>query len=162
MQLDEYFPPQRVAEMASYMKSFAARFGIDDFRQRDRIPNTRRALALAEVAREEGRLDAYRKRAMEAHWRDGLNLEDDGDLLAIASDAGLSADAVERSKSDPKYLERVDAARQEAENIGVQGIPTFVAGNLGLSGCQPFSVLADFATQAGAARRSGPAGPVTE
>ncbi len=93
---------------------------------------------------------------MEAHWRDGMNLEDDGDLRKIAADAELAADAVERSKNDPQYLERIDAVREEAGNIGVQGIPTFVIGQLGLSGCQPYEVMEDFATQAGAdKKRSG-------
>jgi predicted DsbA family dithiol-disulfide isomerase len=154
MRLDEYFPPQRVAEMAVYMKSFAATFGVEDFRTRDRIPNTRRALALAEVARDEGRLHEFRNRAMEAHWRDAMNLEDDDDLLAIARDTGLSDDAVQRSKDDPQYLERIDAIREEAGRIGVEGIPTFVIGRMGLSGCQPYDVFVDFATQAGAKKRS--------
>jgi predicted DsbA family dithiol-disulfide isomerase len=153
MRVDEYFPPQRVAEMRDYMKSFAARFGVTGFRQPERIPNTRRALALAEVARDEGRLDAFRSGAMEAHWRDGMNLESDDDLQAIASGAGLSSGAVERSISDPQYLDRIDPTRDEAGQIGVQGIPTFVIGNLGLSGCQPIEVLEDFATQAGAEKR---------
>ena len=140
--------------MRDYMKGFAARFGVDDFNQPVRIPNTRRALALAEVARDEGKLDAFRRRAMDAHWRDGMNLEDDDDLRTIASDAGLSGDAVERSTTDPQYLARIDAIREEAENIGVQGIPTFIIGNLGLSGCQPAEVLEDFAAKAGAEKRA--------
>lgn len=154
MRLVDYFPPERLAGMAESMKSFAAGFGIDDFRQRERIPNTRRALALAEVARDEGKLDAFRTRAMEAHWRDGMDLENDDDLRAIARDAGLPDDAVESSASDPRYLERVDALRQEANAIGVEGIPTFVIGRMGVAGCQPYEVLERFATRAGAARRS--------
>jgi predicted DsbA family dithiol-disulfide isomerase len=153
MLLEEYFPPQRLAQMDEYMKAFAARFGIDDFRQRDRIPNTRRALALAEVARDESKLGDYRARAMEAHWRDGMNLEDDDDLRSIARDAGLSDDAVDRSKHDPRYLDRIDAIREEAGRIGVEGIPTFVIGHFGLSGCQPYEVFVDFATKAGAKRK---------
>jgi predicted DsbA family dithiol-disulfide isomerase len=154
MRLDERFPPQRLAQMAEYMKSFAAQFGIDDFRQRERTPNTRRALALAEVARDEGRLDEYRNRAMEAHWRDGMDLENDDDLRKIAREAGLSDNAVERSKTDPQYMDRIDEIREEAGRIGVQGIPTFVIGRYGLSGCQPYEVFVDFATQAGAPRRA--------
>jgi predicted DsbA family dithiol-disulfide isomerase len=137
--------------MAVYMKNFAAGFGIQDFKQRDRIPNTRRALALAEVARDEGKLDAYRNRAMDGHWKDGMDLEDDDDLRTIAGDAGLADDVVDRSKSDPRYLDRVDATREEAGRIGVEGIPTFVIGNLDLSGCQPYEALAEFAAKAGAA-----------
>lgn len=135
------------------MKSFAARFGIEDFRTRDRIPNTRRALALAEVARDEGKLDAYRKRAMDAHWRDGMDLESDADLRTIARDAGLSDDAVDRSVNDPQYLERIDDVREEANAIGVEGIPTFIIGRHGLSGCQPYSVFEKFAESAGALKR---------
>ena len=153
MPLDRYFPPQRIQQMGEYMKSFAARFGIDDFRQRDRIPNTRRALALAEVARDEGKLDVFRSRAMEAHWRDGMNLEDDDDLGAIARDAGLADGAVERSKSDPQYLQRIDAIREEANRIGVEGIPTFVIGRLGMSGAQPYENFVRFAEQAGVPKK---------
>ena len=154
MLLEEYFPPERLKGMAEYMTKFAAQFGVSDFKQRDRIPNTRRALALAEVAREEGKLEPYRSRAMEAHWRDGLDLENDDDLRTIARDAGLSDDAVERSKSDPRYLDRIDEIREESSSIGVQGIPTFVIKNLGLSGCQPYEAFVKFAEQAGAKRRA--------
>jgi predicted DsbA family dithiol-disulfide isomerase len=154
MRLDERFPPERLVGMAEYMKNFAAQFGVDDFRPRERIPNTRRALALAEVAREEGKFDAFRTRAMEAHWRDGMNLENDSDLRAIARDVGLSSDAVDRSKNDPRYLDRVDALRAEANAIGVDGIPTFVAGRYGVAGCQPYEALAQLAERAGATRRS--------
>lgn len=139
--------------MADYMKRFAAQFGVDDFQTRDRIPNTRRALALAEVAREEGKLDAFRNRAMDAHWRDGMDLESDDDLRTIARDAGLASDAVERSTNDPKYLAIVDDMREEANERGITGIPTFVIDNLGVTGCQPYEILDQFATAAGAEKR---------
>ena len=148
------FPPERLRGMETYMKNFAAQFGITDFQHRDRIPNTRRALALAELARDEGRLDAFRTRAMDAHWRDGLDLENDDDLRTIARDAGLPDDAVERSTNDPQYLARVDALREEANALGVQGIPTFVLGNLGVSGAQPYEVFQQFAERAGAKKKS--------
>jgi len=153
MRLDEYFPPERLRGMAEYMKNFAAQFGIDDFRQRDRIPNTRRALALAEVAREEGKLEPYRQRAMHAHWRDGLDLENDGDLHTIARDAGLSEDAVEKSK-DVTYLRRIEGIRDEANAIGVEGIPTFVIGRFGFSGAQTYDAFVRLAEKAGARKRS--------
>lgn len=139
--------------MRVHLEQFAARAGIEGFRQPERIPNTRRALALAEVAREEGRLDAYRDRAMDAHWRDGLDLESDADLHRIAADAALPPDAVSRSLSDPRYLARIDALRAEASAVGVQGIPTFVLGRYAISGAQPYEVFEELARRAGAGRR---------
>lgn len=154
MRLDQFFPRERLAGMAEYMKNFAARFGVDDFAQRDRIPNTRRALALAEVARDERKLEPYRQRAMHAHWRDGMDLENDDDLRTIARDAGLADDAVERSK-ESRYLQRIDAIRAEANAVGVEGIPTFVIGRYGFSGAQPYEAFAELAERAGAQRRGG-------
>jgi predicted DsbA family dithiol-disulfide isomerase len=154
MRLDEYFPAERVATMREHLQQLAGRVGITDLRQPERIPNTRRALALAEVAREEGRLEPYRQRAMDAHWRDGLDLESDADLRTIAADAALPPDAVARSVADPHYLRRVDAIRAEADALGVQGIPTFVIGRYGISGAQPYEVFEELARRAGVARRS--------
>jgi len=154
MRLDEFMPPERLKGMDGYMRKFAAGFGITDFHPRDRIPNTRRALALAEVARDEGKLNAYRQRAMDAHWRDGMDLENDQDLRTIARDAGLPADAVDRSVSDPQYQRRIDAIRAEANAIGVSGIPTFIIGRIGMSGCQPYESFEQFAREAGAKKRA--------
>lgn len=157
MRLDEYFPPERLHGMSSYMKNFAAQYGIDDFVQRERVPNTRRALALAEVAREERRLEEYRQRAMDAHWKHGLDLEDDAVLATLARDAGLPDDAVERSRG-AEYLRRIDAIREEANAIGIHGIPTFVLGRYRISGAQPYEAFVALATHAGAARRTPGAG----
>jgi len=148
MRLDEYFAPERQRGMTEYMRDFAAQFGINDFVQPARIPNTRRALALAEVARDEGKVDAFRERAMDAHWRDGMDLESDDVLRAIARELGLH-----RTDPEEEHFDRIDEIRDEAARIGIQGIPTFVIRNLGLGGCQSFDVLEEFAQQAGAKRK---------
>jgi len=153
MRLDEYFPRERLAGMQEHLQKLAAHFGVHDLKQSERIPNTRRALALAEVARDEGKLDAFRERAMHAHWRDGMDLDNDADLRTIARESGLSADAVDRSKNDPRYLARIDDTREEAGELGVRGIPTFVIGTYGMSGAQAYEAFVQLAERAGAQRR---------
>jgi predicted DsbA family dithiol-disulfide isomerase len=153
VRLDRIFPAERLPGMSDYMKQFAASHGVYDFEHRDRMPNTRRALALAEVARDEGKLEPYRQRAMEAHWRDGMDLENDDDLRAIAREVGLSDDAVERSK-DPQYGARLDAIREEAHRLGLTGIPTFILGRYRVSGAQSYEVFEELARRAGAEKRS--------
>jgi predicted DsbA family dithiol-disulfide isomerase len=49
----------------------------------------------------------------------------------------------------------VDAARREAVEAGITGIPTFEFGEVRVVGCQRYEVLADAARRAGARRRAG-------
>jgi len=140
--------------MQERLLSFAREFGITDMKVRERSPNTRRALAIAEYARDQGRLEPWRQLAMNAHWRRGMDLENDADLRALAAEAGLDPEAALAASRDEKYLSRIDQKRIEAEELGVTGIPTFVIGNRGVVGCQPYQVLADLVESAGSRPRS--------
>ncbi len=147
------FGAQRVEGMREYMRRFAESFGISDMRQPGHLPNTRRALAVAEYARDEGRLTGFRHAAMDAHWRRGQDLEDEGAIRELAGAAGLDPDAAVTAMDDSRYLARVDELRREASRAGVTGIPTFFIGEEVVVGCQPYRVLAEAVERAGAQRR---------
>ena len=153
MLLADKFGAARLKGMHENLKKFAESFGITDMKLRDRSPNTRRALAIAELARDEGKLDVFRDLAMDAHWRRGMDLESDDDLRTVAKEAGLDPEKAIRASSDEKYLDRIDERRREANAVGVTGIPTFVIGNQGMVGCQPYEALEEFAEACGAKRR---------
>ncbi len=149
--LAEYLPDPDA--MLGYVRTFAAGFGITDLVPPERLASTRRAHAVAQVARDAGRLEGYRIAAFDAYWRRGGGIESDAELAALAREAGLgAADAVEAAR-DPRSLARVDAARRAALEAGVTGIPTFEFGSVRVVGCQRFEVLADAARRAGARRR---------
>ena len=149
--LEQLFAPQRLAGMRDHLQRFARQFGIDDMPAVDHLPNTRSALALMEFARDQGRLDTCRAAAMNAFWRERMGLERKEDLQAIAVRSGLDADAAVAAVGDPRYLRRVDELRDEANRMGVTGIPTFFFGDgPPVVGCQPYEVLARAATAAGA------------
>ena len=139
--------------MQARLREFAKGFGIEDMKLRERSPNTRRALAIAEYARQKQRLEPWRQLAMDAHWRRGLDLESDADLRALAAEAGLDPDEAIAASRDGKYLSILDRKREQAEDLGVTGIPTFVIGDQGVVGCQPYEVLARFVESQGARRR---------
>jgi len=147
-------PRERLPQLKRNLREFAASFGVTDLELPDRMPNTRRALAIAEYARERGKLEAFRDAAMHAHWRAGKNLEEEQDLRDIALSAGLEPDTALQAMDTERYLQRVDAIREEATEIGVTGIPTLVVGRYGVVGCQPYEVITQAAERAGARRRS--------
>ncbi len=151
--LADRYGERRSAEMADYLRRFAASFGVEGMRIPDRTPNTRKVMAVAEWARDQGRLHPFRRAAMNAHWREGLDLEDDAVLAGLAREAGLDPEAAATAASDPACLTRVDAMGEEAARAGVTGIPTFFIGNVKVVGCQPYQVVAAAAERAGARRR---------
>ena len=140
--------------MHARLAGFARGFGIADMKLRDRAPNTRRALAVAEYARDAGKLEPFRQAAMDAHWRRGMDLESDADLRTLAVECGLDPEKALAASRDPEVLARIDRRRGEAERIGVTGIPTFVIGEQAVVGCQSYEVLAEFVEACGAKRKA--------
>ncbi len=157
--LADRYGERRFAEMAEYMRRFSAAFGVQGMVTPERTPNTRKAMAVAEWARDQGRLHPFRRAAMNAHWREGRDLEDDAVLADLARSAGLDPERAVAAVSDPAYLARVDAMGEEAARAGVTGIPTFFIGHRKVVGCQPYEVVAREAEAAGARRRGPPRTP---
>ena len=152
--LERLFPGRSLPQMHAGTKRFAARFGVTDFEPPDRLQNSRRALAIAELARDLDRLEPFRQAAMTAHWRRGQDLEDDAALAAIATEAGIDPARALAAADDASLLARVDARQAEARALGVTGIPTFMIGPEVVVGCQPYEVLAAAAIRVGVATRT--------
>jgi len=149
MDLARLHPRQGKSEMGSYILKFAAGFGIHDIKPSSRLPNTRRPLAVAEYARDQGKLDAFRSLVMAAHWKEGRDIEDESVLRNLAAAAGLDPDIAIKAAVDPVYLKRIADTRAEYKKLGVGGIPTFLLGSETVEGCQPYEILADAARRAG-------------
>jgi predicted DsbA family dithiol-disulfide isomerase len=156
--LSRLFPNVPLAAMHERTKRFAASFGVTGFEPADWLWNSRKALAVAEYARDAGRLEPFRRVVMNAHWREGKSLENDADLGAMAERAGLDVQGALAAATDAALLARVDARQADARRQGVRGIPTFVFGELAVVGCQQYETLAAPAERAGVARRSATSG----
>lgn len=156
MALSQLFRGRPIGPMHEQLLKFAAGFGVT-MRLGDHLPNTRRALALAEHARDQGRLHELRDAVMHAHWRDGRDIEATEVLKEMATGAGLDADAAMAAADGPAMGARVDALGEEARRWGVTGIPTYVllpdgwapgqpppasgAQPVRIVGCQPYESL---------------------
>jgi predicted DsbA family dithiol-disulfide isomerase len=152
--LEALFGAARIPGVKAHMQTFAARFGVTGIVHPERLPNSRRVLAMAEYARVEGKLEEFRKAGMEAHWRHGNFLETDADLGAVAASVGLDAQAALAAADGARCQGEVDRKLAEAADAGVTGVPTFFIGDEVVVGCQPYEVLAAAADRAGARRRA--------
>jgi predicted DsbA family dithiol-disulfide isomerase len=152
--LSHLFPHVDLDALHAQTKRFAAGFGVTDFAPPNWLRNSRRALALSEVARSEGRLEALRAAMFDAHWRQGEDIEATDALERIAKVAGLDPTAALALAADPGALGLVDERQAMARRAGVSGIPTFRIGELRVVGCQPYAALAQMAERAGVPRRN--------
>jgi predicted DsbA family dithiol-disulfide isomerase len=135
--------------MNDYIQQFAAKFGVFDMVRTTRMPNTRRALAIAEFARDRGKLDDFRKLTLAAHWQEGRDIEDDKVLHDIAIASSLPPDDALSTATDPVYLDRIAAVRSEFKSLDIGGIPAFVFDNEIIEGCQTYAVIVEAALRAG-------------
>jgi predicted DsbA family dithiol-disulfide isomerase len=153
MPLTNLFPGAHLPSLHDRTRRFGAQFGVTGFDPPDRLQNSRRALAVAELARDRHVLEPYRHAAFDAHWRRKKDLEANADLRELATAVGLDPDEALAAADDPGYLERVDGKQADARAQGVNGIPTFFFDRVRVVGCQPYEALARMAEQAGAKRR---------
>jgi predicted DsbA family dithiol-disulfide isomerase len=103
------------------------RFAADDLDYNpnpDVVPNTLDALRLTELARDLGRHDEIHDRLMDAYWRDGIDIGDADELRRLLDD--LPPDDVERVLAGDDYRDRVLASTEQAQSIGITGIPAFL------------------------------------
>jgi predicted DsbA family dithiol-disulfide isomerase len=153
--LTALFPGAHLPSLHDRTRRFAAQFGVTGFDPPNRLENSRRALAIAELARDRGVLEPFRKAAFDGQWRQGKDLEADDTLRELALSAGLDPDEALSAADDPGYLDRVDEKQADARAQGVNGIPTFFFETVRVVGCQPLEALARAAERAGAKRRPG-------
>lgn len=117
----------------------------------NRQPNTLDCHRLIHWARPSGRSAQMKQRLMELYFTEGGDLSDKAVLAQAAADIGLDrADIAQLLDSNAD----IDAVTQEAEaakNAGIEGVPTFIFGNLlATSGAQPADYLAQAITRAAA------------
>jgi predicted DsbA family dithiol-disulfide isomerase len=123
--------------------------GLEDdvpyqFERITRTPNTLNAHRVIRWAAEAGRQTDVVEALFLAYWRDGRDIGDVDELVEIASANGLKKTRVAADLASDKDRLEVFSEVQQAQSMGIQGVPTFVfAQKFGVSGAQSATLLAD-------------------
>jgi predicted DsbA family dithiol-disulfide isomerase len=106
------------------------------------IPNSRKALEVSELARDEGLHEAVHDRLMQAYWSEAADIGDEEKLLDLVAKAGVDRSEAKAALDERRYAARVDASTREAQRHGIHAIPAFVLGErLLLLGAHPHEVF---------------------
>jgi protein disulfide-isomerase len=108
----------------------------------EKVPNSRRALMVGELARDEGVLERLHPRLFDAYWGRGLDISDEQVLIGEGTAAGLSEAEIRAVLEDERYLPRIEASTRNAINVGAGGVPAWaIDQRILIPGAQPHEVF---------------------
>ena len=97
--------------------------------------------------------DALHDALYKAYFVDARNIGDVDVLIEVAESVGLPAAAARDVIIERRFKDAVDADWAKSHQIGVTGVPTFVAEGQGVVGAQPYEMLVQLLEAAGAKPR---------
>jgi predicted DsbA family dithiol-disulfide isomerase len=109
---------------------------------RTKMPNSRAALNVAELARERGVHKPFHERLMTAFWAEDGDISDPDVLADEGAKFGLDPDEVREVAVTHPYQGHVQASTQAVLEMGGNGVPAFVVDDRALiPGAQPHSLF---------------------
>lgn len=129
-------------EMTEQVAELGAELGLEMNMDRAISAPTADAHQLIHLARRTGQDLELTQRLHRAHFTDGADVADHAVLVHAAGDVGLDEGAAEAALRSDAYAQDVVADRQEADRMGVRGVPFFVlVRRFALSGAQPVEAM---------------------
>jgi predicted DsbA family dithiol-disulfide isomerase len=146
--------PTQAQEMLDRVTGVAAQAGLQYRFDLLKHTNTVKAHELLHFAKEQGRQHELAERLMSAYFTEGRHLGQEDELVSLAVDAGLDADAARDALRSGRFLADVRADQAQASTYGINGVPFFVIdGKYGISGAQPAEAFAQIVRQVWAEHR---------
>lgn len=134
--------PAQVLEMTEQVRLLGEELGLEMHHDRAISVDTGLAHQTIQFARRTGHDVELMRRLHRAHFTEGADLSRRDVLVHAAGDVGLDEHAVEAALETGAYAQGVIADREEAQRIGVRGVPFFVfERRFALSGAQPVEAM---------------------
>jgi predicted DsbA family dithiol-disulfide isomerase len=122
------------------VEALSKQYGLD-MKWNDKSKHSRRALEGAKFAKEKGLENECHDAVFRAQFQEGKNIDDLEILIAIGKQIGLDEEEFRDVLESRKYQEEVLRDHEEAQQLGVTGIPCFISGNKGVMGAQSYESL---------------------
>jgi predicted DsbA family dithiol-disulfide isomerase len=106
-----------------------------------KISNSKRALVLAEYAKEKDKFYEYHCEVFKAYWQDQKDIGNIDVLSDIVDQIGLDSKEAKQYVEDERAKDRIKRFLKEARSLGIDGVPTFVFGKIIIEGAQPYEVI---------------------
>jgi predicted DsbA family dithiol-disulfide isomerase len=129
-----------IEKMQAQMRARMAAEGLP-YGKRTMTYNSRLAQELGKWAESQPGGEAIHDALFRAYFVDAKNIGDPAVLVSIAESVGLDAHEAKEVIDKRTHKAAVDADWEKSRAYGVTGVPTFVVGDRGVVGAQPYEVL---------------------
>ena len=146
--------PDEIAQKNAHMKGLMEAEGLP-YGRRTHTYNSRKAQELAKWAETQDNGQSIHDALFRAYFVDTQNVADKGVLLSVCKNLGLDVDAAASAIDGDTYKDAVDADWKKSREYGVTGVPTYVAGQAGIVGAQPYEAIEQLLQQSGVTQRGG-------
>ncbi len=144
--------PADIAQKNEHMKGLMDAEGLP-YGKRTHTYNSRKAQELAKWADTQTNGNKIHDALFRAYFVDSLNVADKAVLLGVCKKLGLDEEAASEVIDGTSYSDAVDADWQKSRAYGVTGVPTYVVGQAGIVGAQPYEAIEQLLQQAGVTTR---------
>ena len=135
--------PQMNRDMKARMEAEGLPYG-----ERTHTYNSRLAQELGKWSDTQAEGARFHDATFRAYFVDGKDVGDIDVLVDVARSVGLPVDTAREVLETRSFKESIDADWTKSRQIGVTGVPTFVASMMGVVGAQPYEALVDLVQRA--------------
>jgi len=133
---------EQVQGMLTNVTEMASQVGLDYHLDQSVIVNSQKAHQLIQFAKSKKLGNEIEERLFSAFFTESKNIADTETLVRLGMDCGLDESELKASLDDEKYKYEITQDIQEAQSIGVTGVPFFVFDRkYAVSGAQPAEVF---------------------
>ena len=140
---------EQTRETISYVLNMAKEVGLNYNFDKAVVANSFDAHRLIQLAKKHGKGDAAEEQLFKAYFIEGKNTANHETLIALGTSIGLDAMEIENMLNGKDFAKEVLTDINEAEQIGVSGVPFFVFDRkYAVSGAQDSKVFLNTLTKA--------------
>ncbi len=134
-----YKSPEKRARSEGVAKMFEDE-GLE-YQSRTWLSNSRLALEASEYAKEKGSFKAFHRAVFEAYFGNGRDIGKVEELSEIARSIGMDSEEMVVALEEGRYREEVARQREEAWQLGITAIPTFIIDGKAIVGAYPYAMF---------------------
>ncbi len=129
---------EQATQMLGHATNMAREVGLTFDFDKAVLANSFNAHRLIQMAKSKDLGNEIEEALFEAHFTDGVNIDDIESLIKIGVSIGMDQEEVKKVMESDAFDYEVRQDQLDARNIGVQGVPFFVFNNkYAVSGAQP-------------------------